>query len=211
MKPIIELVTEWENYTAVSKSQSVEEFCKYYLNKKETGNSKEITDVPNASFQRGSLLRVMGRLLSAYALYMRAALVNLQLPAPESFYYLNGLAHLGEVRKSDLINYLFAETTTGMEAINKLVRVKMISERTSPDDKRAKLIKLTTNGKQALDNSYGLAGKAAEMILVSVSTGAIAQCYELLKDSEQKQSKLVIDVKNKDFDEMYEYVINKAE
>jgi DNA-binding MarR family transcriptional regulator len=210
MKPIVELITEWDTYAGSGKNQSVTDFCKHYLNKRESDYPDKSLESPDAPLLRGSLLRVLGRILSAYALYMRAALGKLQLPAPESFYYLNGLAYLGEVKKSDLINYLFAETTTGMEAINKLVKAKMIVERISPDDKRARLIQLTAKGKQALDSSYGLAGKAAEMIFNSVSNEDIAKCRDLLKDCEEKQSKLAIELKNKEFNEMYSYIMNSA-
>lgn len=62
---------------------------------------------------------------------------------------------MGEVKKTDLINYLFYEYTTGIEVINKFVTDRLISEKQDPNDKRAKLIKLTEKGLEALNESYG--------------------------------------------------------
>jgi DNA-binding MarR family transcriptional regulator len=137
---------------------------------------------------------------------MRSALGKTDLPAAESFYFLNGLNYLGEVRKSDLINYLFAETTTGMEAINKLIKAKLIKERISPADKRAKLIQLTPQGIQSLNKAYKLAGKAAEITLHQVPDSALIQCFELLKDCEAYQSKIAIDLKSEAFEAIYQAV-----
>ena len=204
MKPIVELVSEWSDFTDKNSDHKLASFCKYYLEKEKIAANESSKPASGRAKNRGSLLKAMGRILSAHSLYMRAAMRTVNLPGLESFYYLNGLNYLGEVRKSDLINYLFAETTTGMEAINKLITAKMINERVSPDDKRAKLIRLTPKGIEHLEKAYLVAGKVAEITLATMDDASIVQCYELLKDCELQQSKLAVELKNQSFDEMYE-------
>ncbi|QHT66225.1 MarR family transcriptional regulator [Rhodocytophaga rosea] len=145
----------------------------------------------------------MGRITSAYSLYHRAAMSKTKLPSPESFYFLNGLAHLGEVKKTDLINYLFYEYTTGMEVISKLLKDNLILEKVDLADKRAKLISLTAKGKQVLNGSYIQSAKVSEMIFNGMNNDSIKLCIELLVDIEEKHSKWVPELKNKEFDEMY--------
>ncbi|WP_183568239.1 MarR family winged helix-turn-helix transcriptional regulator [Mucilaginibacter sp. SP1R1] len=206
MKPIVQLVEEWTAFEEVSENQSVEAFCRYYLQKqrpKPKHPGKKSERIMNGV----SLLKTVGRILSAYSLYFRAAVNYIEMPPAESFYYLNTLMHLGEVRKSDLINQMFAETTTGMEVINRLIREKKIAERTSPDDKRAKLIKITEKGTKALEEYYKVSAKVVEMAFKDLDDDVIVDCYEMLKYCEQRNSAMAIEVKNKPFDKMYEQVM----
>ncbi|MGF7072974.1 MarR family winged helix-turn-helix transcriptional regulator [Mucilaginibacter sp. 3215] len=203
MKPIVQLVDEWAAFEEVSEQPTVEAFCRYYLQKqrpepKQAGKKGE--RIMNGAY----LLKTLGRILSAYSLYFRSAVNHIGIPPAESFYYLNGLLHLGEVRKSDLINYMFAETTTGMEVINRLIRENKIDERTSPDDKRAKLIKITEKGISALDEYYKISGKVVEMTFKGIDDDILTDCYEMLKYCEQRNSAIAIELKNKPFDQMYE-------
>ncbi|SDF90026.1 MarR family winged helix-turn-helix transcriptional regulator [Mucilaginibacter gossypii] len=203
MKPIVQLVDEWAAFEEVSEQPTVEAFCRYYLQKqrpkpKQAGKKGE--RIMNGAY----LLKTLGRILSAYSLYFRSAVNHIGIPPAESFYYLNGLLHLGEVRKSDLINYMFAETTTGMEVINRLIRENKIDERTSPDDKRAKLIKITEKGITALDEYYKISGKVVEMTFKGIDDDILTDCYEMLKYCEQRNSAVAIELKNKPFDQMYE-------
>jgi len=203
MKPIVQLVDEWAAFEEVSEQPTVEAFCRYYLQKqrpkpKQAGKKGE--RIMNGAY----LLKTLGRILSAYSLYFRSAVNHIGIPPAESFYYLNGLLHLGEVRKSDLINYMFAEINTGMEVINRLIRENKIDERTSPDDKRAKLIKITEKGISALDEYYKISGKVVEMTFKGIDDDILTDCYEMLKYCEQRNSAIAIELKNKPFDQMYE-------
>jgi DNA-binding MarR family transcriptional regulator len=206
MKPVVELIKAWSEFEEVSADHTVETFCRYYLQKqrpqpKHPGKKGE--RIMNGAF----LLKTIGRIMSAYSLYFRAAVKHIALPPAESFYYLNGLNHLGEVRKSDLINYMFAETTTGMEVINRLITEKKIDERTSPDDKRAKLIKITGEGLRALEEYYKISGKVVEMTFKGVDDNILIDCFEMLRFCEQRNSGVAIELKNKPFDQMYEQVM----
>lgn len=206
MKPIVQLVEEWSAFEEISTDHSVEAFCRYYLQKqrpKPKHAGKKGERIMNGAY----LLKTLGRILSAYSLYFRAAVNHISAPPAESFYYLNGLLHLGEVRKSDLINYMFAETTTGMEVINRLIREKKVAERASPDDKRAKLIKVTEKGLAALDEYYKISGKVVEMTFKGVDDDILTDCYEMLKYCEQRNSGIAIELKNKPFEQMYEYAM----
>ncbi|GAA3987179.1 MarR family winged helix-turn-helix transcriptional regulator [Mucilaginibacter dorajii] len=205
MKPVVQLIEEWSAFEELDTEHNVEAFCRYYLEKQ---RQKALPAAHNERIMSGAfLLKTIGRILSAYSLYFRAAVNYIGIPPAESFYYLNGLVHLGEVRKSDLINYMFAETTTGMEVINRLVRENKIDERASPDDKRAKLIKVNDKGLQALQEYYKVSGKVVEMTFKDISDETVINCYEMLKYCEQRNSAAAIELKNKPFDQMYEQVM----
>jgi DNA-binding MarR family transcriptional regulator len=144
--------------------------------------------------------------MSAFNMYHRAAMAQIEMPSSESFFFLNGIAYHGEIKKTDLINYLFFEYTTGMEAINKLLKNEFIKETVDSDDKRAKLLCLTEKGKELLKEGYRQSTKVSEMIFKDVSADAIRLANQLLGRIEQKHSKLVASLKNAEFDKMHKTV-----
>ncbi|HEY4323642.1 MAG TPA: winged helix DNA-binding protein [Mucilaginibacter sp.] len=206
MSKLVELVTAWDKFNREHAEQSVEQFCRHYLARQQAPQPETKQDRKQKT---GGLLKLMGRITSAFALYHRAAMTQTALPNAESFYYLNGLNFLGEARKTELINYLFAEYTTGMEAIGKLIEAEYITEKPDPTDKRAKLIKLTKKGLKQLHESYSYSSKAGEMIFDDVSSDTIMLCQALLKPIEERHTKLLPSLKNKDFDAMYHQVTGK--
>jgi len=205
--PVVDLVMAWAEYDQQFPQQPIEQFCQYYLAQKKQAESKN--DVP-PSQQQGSLLRIIGRISSAYAFYHRAAITQTRLPTADSFYYLNGLSYLGEVRKTELINYLFAEYTTGMEGINRLLASNYINERADPTDKRAKLIELTTEGRQALAEAYRYTAKAAELIFHQVGEDTIQLVESLLQPIEQRHTQILAELKTKEFEVMYNQLMSKS-
>jgi DNA-binding MarR family transcriptional regulator len=201
MNKAVSLLIAYDKFEQNNPNSELEDFCRYYLAQKEI--EPQITNTKN----KGLLLKIMGRITSAFSLYHKAAMSKTQLPSPEGFYFLNGLALLGEVRKTELINYLLIEYTTGMEAISKLLKDGLINERPDKNDGRAKLISLTEKGKTILSECYAYTSKVSEMIFGDMSDDSINVCVKLLKNIETKHSKLAIELKNKDFDEMYKQII----
>ncbi|RFS14884.1 MarR family winged helix-turn-helix transcriptional regulator [Emticicia sp. C21] len=202
MNKTIKLLIEWDSYEQENPHANLDEFCRYYLAK------QNLSEENTSANSRGLLLRTMGRITSAFNLYQRAAMSETQLPFHDGFYYLNGLAHIGEVRKTDLINYLLVEYTTGMEAIAKLLYDDFIQTRPDETDGRARLISLTEKGRQTLAECYKYMAKAGEMIFSEMSEEAIQLCIQQLEAVEKKHSVLAVEVKGKSFEEMYNYIKN---
>lgn len=207
MSKIVELVTAWAEYDQQYPNQSIEQFCQYQLAQQK---ATAVESNQDRQQQIGGLLKILGRITSAFALYHRAAMAKTGLPTAESFYYLNGLRYLGEVRKTELIQYLFAEYTTGMEAISRLLEEQYIVERADPADKRAKLISLTEKGNQALSASYQYSSKAGEMIFHGVNSETINLCQALLTPLEKRNTQELASLKTKDFDVMYARLMKES-
>ncbi|MBB6111149.1 Winged helix DNA-binding domain-containing protein [Mucilaginibacter lappiensis] len=205
MKPVVQLIEEWTAFEDANSEHSVEAFCRYYLQKQRPKPKHTNEHIMNGV----TLLKTIGRILKAYSVYFRSAVHYNDMPPSEGFYYLHSLSQLGEVKKSDLINDMFAETTTGMEIINKLIREKKITERTSPDDKRAKLIKITEKGTVILHEYYKISTKAVEMMFKDLSDEILVDCNEMLEHCAQRNLSLAVELKNKPFPQMYERVMEQ--
>lgn len=211
MSALLDIVAAWEQFNQQHPSHSAAEFYEHAL-AQHFDNKAEVAagNGPATTEQASELLRTLGRIGSAFALYHRAAMAQTALPTPESFYYLNAVNSLGEVRKTELITYLFAEYTTGMEAISRLLTDHLIHERPDPTDKRAKLISLTKKGTDLLKVCQKLSAKAAEMIFGQLSPADIAHCQRLLQPIEQRHSQLATTLKGELFNTMYDKATGKA-
>jgi len=204
MNKSVQLLIEWDAFERSHSGAEIEDFCRYRLAKTDQADT-------DPSYDQGLLLKIIGRIGSAFGLYHRAAMKEADLPSPESFYFLNGLAHLGVVKKTGLINYLFYEYTTGMEVISKLLLNRLISEESDPNDKRARLIALTEKGKSVLRESYGQSSRVSKMIFGDMDRESVKLCIHLLKNIEEKHSRMAIELRNKDFEEMYRVVCNESD
>lgn len=196
-KPIVKLVSEWAAFEESHPGADIPAFCRYILSRPDNKPTRPRTE------NLGLLSRIIGRLASAYGLYHRAAMEGMKLPASDSFFYLNCLHQLGEVRKTELINYLFAETTTGMEGIGKLIRAGLVKERPDPEDGRAKLVTITDKGLRKLKECMSNALKVNEMVFRHLSDDTIYTCIQLLASAEATHSRRSIELKQKPFPEMY--------
>ena len=79
-KPIVKLVSEWTNFEDHYPGADIQSFCRYILSRPDAKAKKPRSETI------GQLARIIGRLSSAYALYHRAAIEGMKLPASDSFY-----------------------------------------------------------------------------------------------------------------------------
>lgn len=192
----VELLVAWDAFEQQHPQAQIEDFCRYYLKKKGAGKA--------SADSKGLLLRIIGRISSAFSVYHRAAMRKTNLPMPEGFYYLNGLATKGDLRKTALINFLMVEYATGMEAISKLLKAGLVKERPDETDGRASILSLSEKGKKALHSCYGYTRKAADILLGQLDEEATQTCIQLLRETEERHSVQAVEWKNLDFDEMSE-------
>lgn len=198
MNKAVELLVSWDKFNQIHPDSSLNDFCRYFI-----AQSSEKSD---ESHQAGLLLKTLGRITSAFGLYHRAAMASIDMPSSESFFFLNGIAHFGEVKKTNLIRYLFFEYTTGMEAINKLIRNDLVFEKHDPDDRRAKLLTLTEKGKKLLDEGYRQSSRVSEILFSGVDPDTINLSLQLLQPVEEKHSQIAIELKSETFEEIFKKV-----
>lgn len=206
MNTVVSLVNEWDKFEQQHANGDIADFCRYYL----AQNARRDNNMVGGKLppSDGSLLmKIMGRLIHIYRVYFEAAMADLQVPFPETFYFLNELRFLEEAKKTELINAMLIEYTTGMDAINKLIKDGYIQSRQHETDKRATLISLTEQGRNKLQECYKQMAMVTEMVFKSMHPEAIKLCISLLGETEVYQTRLVHDIKHKPFKEMYEYVI----
>lgn len=205
MKPIVELVTEWDAYESNHPGATVAAFCSFYLEKervrktskpviKETLSEDENTD--------GRLTKVIGRIGAMHLVYAKLALKEMEGVEFEWFNFLDTLFHQGESRKTDLISYNLLEQSTGNDILNRIKKADFITERSAPNDKRVKLIKLSSKGMQLLSRLNELLQQPSHLIFHGIQEEDKQLIIRLLNETEKKHSKLLTENRNKSLEEL---------
>ncbi len=208
MKPIVELISEWDNYQQGHPDTTVADFCRHYLAKTETDGSEEQLfsgiKPPDLTSTIAKLVGRLGAILSTYSKMALKEVGNVEL---DWFYCLNAIFHQGEVRKIDVITYNFLEQTTGIDLLNRLRKAGYIAERTDPSDRRAKLVRLTDAGMQLLFQLYEQLYLPAHLIFGEMSKSDVHLLIHLLGPMEQKHGKILEDNRASSFADLLAAVL----
>lgn len=203
MKPVVELISEWDSYQETHPDATVSDFCKHYLALAEINKgSAGLFSGLEPPDQTSTIAKLMGRLGAILTTYFKLALKEGDEVELDVFYCLNTIFHHGEVRKIDVISYNFFEQTTGIDLLNRLKKADYISERTDPSDKRAKLVQLTDTGKQLLFSLYQRLYFPAYLLFGEMSNVDIQLMLSLLGPIEAKHGKILGENRTKGFNDL---------
>ena len=205
MNKTVELVNEWARFEQRYPEGTLEEFCRRYLiaqrEKKEIGINFRGVIPPQID---AYLSKLIGRVCQIIVLYGETALKGVPgIKHMEDFYFLNSVRHLGESRKTDIISYNFSELSSGIDVLNRLQENKLIEERTDPSDKRARLLKATAKGEKVLAKCYEVLMKVSDIVFWDMGQEDKKLCIQLLKGVEIKHAKMVMELRNKELDEIH--------
>ncbi len=96
--------------------------------------------------------------------YSKAAIWGSAFSTQEEFIYLITLKSFGEMTKMQLIKRNIHEKSVGMAIINRLLKQGWIVQDDSEKDKRSKVIQLTSEGLQALDQQMEKIRHATQLV-----------------------------------------------
>jgi DNA-binding MarR family transcriptional regulator len=200
MKELMRLINEWAAFMEKNPKATVENFCKYFLAKSERVTpEKNKVKPPDLD---GHFMKVIMRLSQSYIIYARIALKNTHLPIYEYFTFLAVSRALGESRKSDVINFAMIDLSTGSDILSRLIKDGYLKERTDPNDKRSKLISITSAGEKVLQECFKKTLIARRLFLKGLSDEDKKLCIQILEPSETRHSVISVESKNKSIEEI---------
>lgn len=199
MSELVKLISAWEEYAQKNARISATEFCMYFLAKESNSQLFQGLTPPDLDTVFAKLI---GRLAGIQTAYSKMALQDIPGFELEWFYFLNSIYHLKEVKKTQIIHYNFTEQTTGIDILNRLKKLSYIKERTDPDDKRAKLVSITSEGEKILFRLYQLLSKPTLLMYNDIDTKDKQVIINLLKATENKHQELLSNSKNKSIDDL---------
>lgn len=206
MKPLVELISEWDAYESSHKGATVEEFCRYYLVTRKEKEEDKLFEGMRPPDLDTVAAKLIGRLAAMHMAYAKLALKEKAMDGVEVewFYFLNAIYHQREARKTDIIQYNFYEPSTGNDILRRIKLAGLITEREDPHDKRARLVKLTTAGETLLLQLYELLYKSNYLMFSELSDVDKKLIVRLLGDTEVKHGKILAESRNKSIDEILE-------
>lgn len=164
MKPVVELISAWADYESKYPDASATEFCSHFLSQQKVSLPTGIQK--NSSFAQSELQTeqddtsthqladLIGQLNAFHVSYSKTALKEIPGVELEWFYFLKAIAQQKEARKSDVVNAVLFEQSTGIDIINRIKKAGLITERNDPADKRARLVKLNPQGEKLLQELH---------------------------------------------------------
>lgn len=134
--------------------------------------------------------------------YIRKYLVDLPLNSRFEYLFLFTIDNLEKARKTDLINIHLVEYTTGMDTIRRLVKNNFIKELPDSEDRRAKNLVLTKDGKELLTIANKRMGEARNAFLACISPNKWKKTMPVLKEINEFHNNIYLTHNNKPFSEI---------
>lgn len=210
MHNLVQLVNEYAAFSEQHPEAGLEDFCRYFLTRqRESGDRLVMSDGIVPPQANNQLTKLLGRIMLIFNIYSRIALNETRVKNIESFGMLNVLQHGGEMRKSDVVNHLMMELSTGTDILNRLIWDGLAAERTDAGDRRSKLISITPKGREILYECYGPMSKVGEILFGDMADDDKKLVVQLLTPVEVKHAKTVLEQKNKTLKEVYRNVVGK--
>jgi MarR family transcriptional regulator, lower aerobic nicotinate degradation pathway regulator len=206
---LVELVNLWDKYDHDGEEMTIHDFCVKYLSEFHQKEEHESDNygMPVQSQMAGLLLR-MGKFATHYC---KKALKDSALNNTEDWFYLIGLIDGRTPKKSEYIHEMLSEFPSGIEVINRLLKLGMLEEIQDPTDKRSKRIKITQTGLALLYATLPKMNKIGDMAFDRLDTIEKSILLDLLKKLETHHNKHYREVKELGFEGAYGVLIGSEE
>lgn len=112
--------------------------------------------------------------------YSKSAIHDSPFSTQEEFIYLINLDAFGPMSKMDLIKKNIQEKSVGMLIINRLMGHGWIEQQDSEIDKRSKIIRITQDGIQALQQQMDKIRQATQIVTADLNNNEKMQLLKLL-------------------------------
>ncbi|NAS13748.1 winged helix DNA-binding protein [Poritiphilus flavus] len=152
-----------------------------WLDSRRNQNSETQTYSITGHSIEAELAAYIGRLSRYSNSYIKMTLEGLPFSTDMDFKFTVILDGARQVGKTDLIRMLAYDKSTGMGVIRRLLEKGIIEEFPNPDDKRGKLLRLTDDGKNAIQLGYQKVGRAANLVARNLNQKEKQKLLYLLK------------------------------
>lgn len=158
------LIGLWEEYEEQGGEEDLQKFGEWMAaaTGKKTVSVRRKTINPfnarhqeyfNRLDQKSRFLELVSRISRLQDFYYRKFLSSTPLNSRLEFLVLDSVKLLGPAKKTDLAHLHLVEFTTAMDMIKRLIGMGLIAESENPDDRRTKLLTITTKGEAELDKA----------------------------------------------------------
>lgn len=229
---VVDLVNQWAAYSATHPDADLAGFCLHYLTEQAkptlaqhhhpiseeygadglalrdeqwveslTGKANKSMVTIRAEARLGALV---GRLSNYAYVYSKKAMQPLGFKSIEDPVYLIVLVQMGTPKKSELIYEMMSEFASGIDIVNRLVKMALIDEFPDEQDRRSKRLRITEKGLDVIREAFPVMDKVADVAYSTLTDGEKAVLIQILEKLDRYHAEHYRQVKSADFDEVYE-------
>lgn len=136
--------------------------------------------------------------------YLKKALENSVINTPDEFAFLITMLRNESLTKTELINNLVTEKTSGVETIKRLIKKGLLEEFKVNNDKKSVHIKITEVGKKSILEITPLMNKVTKVITGNLSESEQNVLSSILMKLEVFHNEIYFNEKNSSIDSIYE-------
>jgi len=182
IKSLIGLAEEYEHATGLEQPE-LSEFVRWI----ESGRQSTMPAAPASTPEGYSDAHVGGMIsklivyMYRYAkLYIKKGLEGSPLQSMDEFGYMVSLLQHGPMNKTQLIQRNIQEKPTGIEIINRMIKLGFIEEQPNPQDKRSKDLFVSESGRLMMGQLFHNMDQISRLILGDLSPAEQLQLMNLL-------------------------------
>jgi len=209
----LKLVEELAVFENKSTDLSFENFIEH-LNQKhsnEDNNLKilpsevEVKELDQFWDNKDRDLTVLLTFMSKYAKnYLKKALENSIISTPDEFTFLITMLKNNSFTKTELLNKLVIEKTSGLETIKRLIKKGLLEEFKTIGDKKSVHIKITDFGKNSIFEVLPAMNKVTKIITGNLTDNELELLLKLLIKLEVFHNEIYFNEKKSTIDTIYE-------
>lgn len=204
MNKTVELVCLWGAFEENHPNAGIEDFCRYVMaHKANTG----MDGSPAKADAEGLLLRTLGRITKMTMIFSANALKGSGVNRIEEAGLLLYVDALKNPKKSEAIYNNLLELSSGVDMMNRLIKRGLLKEFPDEEDRRTKRMRITSKGAKAVEKCKRQLKRMAQMMTADMSRDDMMLCFKLLKGIDEKFTPVVLNMKNKGFEKIYEEVM----
>lgn len=137
--------------------------------------------------------------------YFKKALKDSNINTLDEFSFLIVLMTYPSLTKTELIQKLIMEITSGVEVIKRLLKHGLIEEFANPNDKRSVLVSITSKGKQELAALLPKMGLVGSVVVGNLTPAEVTSLSFLLRKLDYHHNDIFLNHKNLSLEELMQY------
>jgi DNA-binding MarR family transcriptional regulator len=184
VKEIIALAERYDLESAQAKKDDVKAFVQW-INQQLDGTEVSIPEPDWSGKIQGrsadSVINTSLVHLYRYAKqHAKDAIAGSDFSTSDDFFYLISLMSHGSMTKTALIKLNVHEKSAGIQIVNRLINGGFVTQETTEDDKRNRMISITAKGKNALNNHIEQMRTASQNVTEPLSHAEKMELIRLL-------------------------------
>ena len=219
MEKLVELVNLWATYSRNDPEMNIHDFCVKYLadqqipafqpkeGKNPESHSSQHHFWNSQSLLDGELGALIGRISRFAYFYSKKAVEKMRFNNLDDILYLFLMIEMKAPKKSEIIYAMLSEFASGIDIINRLLKMGLCEEFPDENDKRAKRVRITSAGIEALMEAAPIMGQISKIAFNELSETEKRMIVHLLRRADRFHSEHYADFRSRDFDSIYKSIL----